>query len=126
MIVQENHYDPWGLNLAGIETQGNPNDKFQYNGKEKQEEFGLDWIDYGARMYNPQLGRWSAIDPMAERGRRWSPYNYVFNNPIMFIDPDGMWVRSTDSWNSMNDAFDQEKKEQEERKRQQNDPKNTY
>ncbi|MDJ1505728.1 hypothetical protein [Xanthocytophaga agilis] len=57
LIVQENHYDPWGLNLAGIETQSNPNDKFQYNGKEKQEEFGLDWIDYGTRMYDAQLGR---------------------------------------------------------------------
>ncbi|MDJ1482705.1 hypothetical protein QNI16_19550 [Cytophagaceae bacterium YF14B1] len=46
LIVQENHYDPWGLNLTGIETQGNPNHKFQYNGKEKQEEFGFNRIDY--------------------------------------------------------------------------------
>jgi hypothetical protein len=47
LIVQENHYDPYGLNLAGIEKQGQPDDKFQYNGKEKQEEFGLNWNDYG-------------------------------------------------------------------------------
>ena len=90
LIVQENHYDPWGLNLAGIETQGQPNHKFQYNGKEKQGELGLDWIDYGARMYDGQLGRWFAIDPLADMMRRHSPYNYGYNNPIRFIDPDGM------------------------------------
>jgi RHS repeat-associated protein len=87
--VQENHYDPWGLNLVGIEKQGNPDHKFQYNGKEKQSELGLNWADYGARMYDPQLGRWHAVDPMTETQEAWTPYHYVYNNPVLRTDPDG-------------------------------------
>ncbi|WP_299464472.1 RHS repeat-associated core domain-containing protein [uncultured Microscilla sp.] len=92
LIVQENHYYPFGMNLRGIEKQGRPEHRYQYNGKEKQEAFGLNWLDYGARFYDAQLGRWHGVDELSEKYYATSPYTYVLNNPLKFIDPDGKEV----------------------------------
>jgi len=96
-ILEENHYYPYGLTLNTSQTLNVTAQPFKYNGKELERHFGLEQYDYGARMFDPQLGLWHAIDPFAEQMRRWSPYSYAFDNPVRFIDPDGMLA--TDFWN---------------------------
>jgi RHS repeat-associated protein len=100
-IIQENHYDPFGMILKGQSYQLEAN-KYLYNGKELQTELGLDWYDYGARYYDPAIARWMSVDPLAEKYPHESPYNYCYNNPIKFIDPTGMegdgWIRDDEDY----------------------------
>ena len=114
-IVEENQYYPFGLKHANYNMSRKAYYKsggdlvleepcpscpidfkynYKYNGKEYQDELGLNFYDYGARNYDPALGRWMNIDPLAEEGRRWSPYNYAMDNPVYFVDPDGMLSQS--------------------------------
>ncbi|HBX62910.1 MAG TPA: hypothetical protein DEG63_07470, partial [Flavobacteriaceae bacterium] len=69
---------------------------YKYNGKELQDELNLNLYDYGARNYDPAIGRWFNIDPLAEKFINTTPYNYVLNNPVNMIDPDGM--EAQDIW----------------------------
>jgi RHS repeat-associated protein len=82
--------------MAGISTKaaGGLSNRKKFNGKEEQrQEFGdgsgLDWYDYGAREEDPQLGRWLSIDPLAFKRHWLNPFNFVQNNPLIRIDPNG-------------------------------------
>jgi RHS repeat-associated protein len=91
-VLEINDYYPFGMLNNGLSNPGttSPLNNYKYNGKELQNELNLAWLDYGARFYDPQIGRWHSIDPMAEKMRRWTPYNYCDDDPMRFIDPDGM------------------------------------
>lgn len=85
--TQINHYYPFG-GLFG-ESTGNTGQRYKYNGKEFDRTHGLDWYDYGARHMTPDAGRFTTIDPMAEKYYNISPYAYCANNPINYIDING-------------------------------------
>ena len=75
--------------MEGLGTVSPTND-YSYNGKELNEDFGLNLSDYGARWYDAAVGRWWNVDPMGEKTVSFSTYQYVLNNPLILVDPSGM------------------------------------
>ncbi|MGD1842667.1 MAG: RHS repeat domain-containing protein [Thermonemataceae bacterium] len=97
LIAQEQHFYPFGLQMAGMGKQGQPQHRYTYNGKEEVNDFNLGWIDYGARMYDPAGVRWWSLDLLAEKYFPITPYAYVGNSPMIFTDPNGMEI----DWGNM-------------------------
>ncbi|MEL7124437.1 MAG: RHS repeat-associated core domain-containing protein [Bacteroidota bacterium] len=98
-ILQENHYYPFGLGFEGpwLMDDAGRESQYRYNGKELNEDFGLNWLDYGARWYDAAIGRWNAVDPLADQYISFTPYGYTANNPVKFIDPDGMRIEYSEN-----------------------------
>jgi RHS repeat-associated protein len=110
-VIQQDDYYPFGLAFNSYSRENSLANQYLYNGKELQDELNLGWLDYGARMYMADIGRWGAIDPLAEMYRRWSPYNYTMNNPIRFIDPDGMSTSAFGEFGHAGGALEKQKED---------------
>ena len=113
-ILEENHYYPFGLKHSAYDT-GSKRDfmkgidpgeppvrienvveteyQYKYNGKEFQDELGLNVYDYGWRNYNPAIGRWMNIDPLSEKYEGISPYSFALNSPVLLSDSDGREIK---------------------------------
>jgi RHS repeat-associated protein len=125
-ITQSNAYGCWGENLPtlGYLKSTWSKDFFKFTGKEELQ--GTGYIDFGARLYDPLVPHFTTIDPLSELSRRFSPFTYANNNPLRFIDPDGMMATETvgadgltnDQWLSAGGDFGREKEY-----RQENDDK---
>lgn len=99
-VLQRDNYYAFGLRKSALNDIGavSLQNNYLYNGKELQQELGQ--YDYGARFYDPVIGRWNVIDPLAEGRAEMTPYHYTSNNPINRIDPDGRWdwVKKDEKW----------------------------
>ena len=95
-VLQRNYYYPFGLRVDApvYQSLGDPVNRYLYNGKELQGEGELEigWLYYGARMYDPAVGRFTGVDPLADDPEQVdkSPFAYTWNNPIRYTDPFGL------------------------------------
>jgi RHS repeat-associated protein len=90
-VIERNDYYPFGMRHANASHVVTANNRYKFNGKEDQTVGALGLLDYGARMYDAQIGRWLTVDPMADSYYSVSPYAYCADNPVRFIDPNGMF-----------------------------------
>ena len=107
--VATNDYYPFGTRHSGSDIEVDDNFRYRFNGKEEQLTGNLGLLDYGARMYDAEIGRWFVPDPLAEIYPFISPYVYCLNNPVKLIDPDGMKVLNGDE-----EEYEKAKREAEE------------
>ncbi len=95
VVIQRDDYYPFGLSFDdGYRRVTSLKNDFTFNGKELQDELDLGWMDYGARMYFPEIGRFPVQDRFSEKYLDLTPYQYVVNNPVKYIDINGdsVWI----------------------------------
>jgi RHS repeat-associated protein len=95
-VVQMEDYYPFGLTFNSCSRENTTANQYKFNGKEEQDDLNLGWLDYGARMYMPEIGRWGAIDLLASNYYDRSVYHFSGNNPLRFMDVDGRYYVGTD------------------------------
>ena len=94
-VVQANSYYP----LGGVYASRNAGfQDYKFSGKEFDHHYGLNLYDFGARMYDPALGEWTSVDPLAEKNYKTSPYSYCQGDPVNLIDVKGMFSSQSDAY----------------------------
>lgn len=102
-VLQQNHYYPFGMRMQAIDDNlSGVTNLYRYGAKEKQEEFGLNLLDYGPRYFDPSIARWHAPDILSEEYHYQSPFAYVSNNPVTLSDPTGMYEDDNREENEVN------------------------
>lgn len=91
-LMEEQHYYPHGLVVEDGGQQNTPiPNKYLFETNKMQGELGLELLDFNARNYDQQIGRFTAVDPLADAGQeQWSPYHFVGGDPANFTDPSGL------------------------------------
>jgi RHS repeat-associated protein len=90
--VAHTDMDPFGYEMPGrVQDSSSVDGRYKFTGKERDTETTYDY--FGARYYDARIARWLQVDPLAGKYVGWSPYVYVYNNPIKFDDPDGEYSR---------------------------------
>ena len=88
-VIQAEEYYPFGLTFNSYSRENQLGNDYLYNGKEEQDELGLAWLDYGARMYQSEVGRFFTQDRFTEKYLYLTPYQYGASNPILYVDVNG-------------------------------------
>ena len=105
-IEQINNYYPYGMPYYDkIAMINNNNQPFKYNGKEFDIMHGLYTYDYGARQYNPVVPTWDRTDPLCELFQNVTPFAYCHNNPVNYIDINGMFDTQDEAVNYANSHY---------------------
>ena len=105
-VLERNDYSGFGKRLASsaVTPAAGSANRYRFSGKEEQSFAGVPWQDFGARMYDPDLARWTTPDPLAEKYPGISPYVYCNSNPVNFVDPDGRTPET--AWDILNVVYD--------------------
>src|SRR5690606_15897652 len=98
-LKEETHYYPFGLPMASSAAADFMPNRHRYQSNEYRKEAGLNWMDFHARQYDPQIGRFLGVDPLADAGGQpvFSPYAAMGNNPVSMTDPGGMIYHGFDN-----------------------------
>ena len=97
---QVTHYYPFG-GLWGDLSTNQGVQPYKFGGKELDRMYGYDLYDFGARNYDPAIARFTGMDPLAEKYYHLTPYAYCANNPVNYIDPEGIFMEQSKPSNSI-------------------------